>query len=409
MSSSLKPAVSRPETVRRVLLVEDDPGDAFLVRELLSEVGSSIELTLVASVSEALASSALATTECVLLDLQLPDLAGTDRLDGLRTLRGKAPDYCAICVLTGLDDEHLGAAAMAEGAQDYLVKGSVTGQLLARSVRYAVERRRAERSAARLREAQLEQAASARIERGLLPRLLLDGSFVAAERFYRPGRRRSVLGGDFYDALQCPDGSVHAIVGDVSGHGPDEAALGALLRVSWRALVLSGVGEPEVLPALQQVLNSERHAPALFTTVCTVALFHEDGDPPGSVRVRVRVAGHPPVLLVRPDAGELEHRLGPPLGVLDDAKWPSVETTLPVGWTLMLYSDGLIEGSASGYGGAPPGELLWSDGLLGLLREHRVEPLDQLPGRLVERAEQLNGGALVDDVAILLLSSRNGS
>ena len=385
-----------PSTVpRRVLLVEDDPGDVFLVRELLAEVGSPIELSVADSVAAAVSSGQLAVADCVLLDLQLPDIAGRDPLDALRALRGQAPAFCAICVLTGLDDEHLGAAAMAEGAQDYLVKGAVDGELLTRSVRYAVERRRAERNAVRLREAQLERAESARVERGLLPRLLLDGSFVAGQPFYRPGRR-SLLGGDFYDAIRCPDGSVHAIVGDVSGHGPDEAALGALLRVSWRALVLSGVGEPEVLGALQQVLNSERHAPALFTTVCTIALHEEDS----GVLARVRVAGHPPPIMLRPELGELPYELGPPLGVLPDPDWPLVTTALPADWALMIYSDGLIEG----FNGPERSDRLWNTGLLELLGEHGGTELANLPRQLAEQAVDLNGGPLGDDVAILLLS-----
>jgi len=377
-----------------VLLVEDDPGDVLLVREMLAEVDAPIELTVADTVADAVGSGRLATADCVLLDLQLPGMAGRDPLDALRALLEQAPPYCAICVLTGLDDEKLGAAAMAEGAQDYLVKGSVDGSLLARSVRYAVERRRAERNAVRLREAQLARAESARVERGLLPRLLLDGSFVAANPFYRPGRR-SPLGGDFYDALRCPDGSVHAIVGDVAGHGPDEAALGALLRVSWRALVLSGVGEPEVLPALQQVLNSERHEPALFTTVCTMALYESDR----TVLVRARVAGHPPPIMLHPDLAELPHLVGPPLGVLADPEWPAVTTALPPGWALMLYSDGLIEG----WSGPDRLDRLWNTGLLALLEEHRDTALSALPGRLVEQAVRLNGGPLGDDVAILLL------
>jgi serine phosphatase RsbU (regulator of sigma subunit) len=385
----------------RVLLVEDDPRDVFLVRELLDEVQAPIQLTVADTVAAATRPSAIAGIDCVLLDLQLPDQTG-DRLAGLRALRATIPENCAICVLTGFDDEHLGAAAMAEGAQDYLVKGAVEGQLLARSVRYSVERRRAERNAVRLREAELEQAASARIERGLLPRLLLDNSFVNSHRFYRPGRRRSLLGGDFYDALRCPDGSVHAVVGDVSGHGPDEAALGAQLRVAWRALVLSGVGEPEVLPGLQQVLNTEKPRPGMFTTLCTVALYPDPES--GNTLARLRVAGHPPPMLARPEPRTLPHTIGPPLGVLDDASWPSVETALPPDWVLMLYSDGLIEGKANGFGGAEPGELLWDTGLLVLLTEHRNDPLPDLAGRLVERAETMNGGPLVDDVAILLLT-----
>ncbi|HZZ51813.1 MAG TPA: SpoIIE family protein phosphatase [Pseudonocardia sp.] len=398
---SQSPVTTSGTATYRVLLVEDDPQDVFLVRELLDEVSAPIELTVVDTVAAATQPSALAGIDCVLLDLQLPDQTG-DRLAGLRALRATVAENCAICVLTGFDDEHLGAAAMAEGAQDYLVKGAVEGQLLARSVRYAVERRRAERNAVRLREAELEQAASARIERGLLPRLLLDDSFVSSHRFYRPGRRRSLLGGDFYDALRCPDGSVHAVVGDVSGHGPDEAALGAQLRVAWRALVLSGVGEPEVLPGLQLVLNTEKPRPGMFTTLSTVALYPDTES--GNILVRIRVAGHPPPMLTRPEQRVLPHRIGPPLGVLDEPCWPAVESELPPGWVMMLYSDGLIEGKANGLGGAEPGDLLWDTGLLTLLVEHRDDPLSDLAGRLVERAEDMNGGPLVDDVAILLLT-----
>ena len=131
--------------------------------------------------------------------------------------------------------------------------------MLVRAIRYAVERRRAETSLLRLREEQLVAAESSRLERGLLPSPLLAGSPVRAHTFYRSGRTRAVIGGDFFDAVLGPDGTVHAIVGDVCGHGPDEAALGALLRVSWRALVLAGVDEPQLLPKLQQVLVSERH------------------------------------------------------------------------------------------------------------------------------------------------------
>ena len=106
--------------------------------------------------------------------------------DCLRTLLASDP-LAAVCVLTGLDDEHLGTAAVAAGAQDYLVKGKVDGPLLVRAIRYAVERRRAETSMLRLREEQLVAAESARLERGLLPSPLLAGSDV------HPNRKRAPL------------------------------------------------------------------------------------------------------------------------------------------------------------------------------------------------------------------------
>jgi serine phosphatase RsbU (regulator of sigma subunit) len=387
-----------PAAPRHVLLVEDDPGDVFLVRELLAEVDPELGVTVAESVSEVVKRGLLARCDCVLLDLNLP---GSDGLDGLRTIL-RTEGAPAVCVLTGLDDEHLGTAAVAAGAQDYLVKGKVDGQVLIRAVRYAVERRRAEASLLRLREEQLAAAESARLERGLLPSPLLAGSPVRARSFYRAGRTRSLIGGDFFDAVLGPTGTVHAIVGDVCGHGPDEAALGALLRVSWRALVLSGVDEPQVLPKLQQLLVSERHDRSLFTTVCTVA-FGSEVDPAdgrSKTEMLVRLAGHPPPISLIPSPRPAAPPVGLPLGVVVDAAWESASFELGTEWALLLHTDGLIEGR-----GPVPGEPLWEDGLLDMLEQERDTDLEQLPARLVERAQDLNGGPLSDDVAILLLSS----
>ena len=104
----------------------------------------------------------------------------------------------AVCVLTGRQDEHLGVVAVAEGAQDYLVKGQVDGVLLTRALRYAVERKRADENARRLREVELRQAESARLERGLLPQPLMDTDRIAGAPLLpaRPARgpdRRRLL------------------------------------------------------------------------------------------------------------------------------------------------------------------------------------------------------------------------
>lgn len=389
-------------SARRVLLVEDDPDDVFLVQEQLAEVDPELKLTVAGSVVEVIDRGLITACDCVLLDLNVP---GSNGLEGLRALLLAAPD-AAVCVLTGLDDEHLGIAAVAEGAQDYLVKGKADGPVLIRAIRYAVERRRAEASMMRLHAEQLAAAESLRLERGLLPKPLLDGSTVAAVPFYRPGRTRAAVGGDFYDAVLGPSGTVHAIVGDVAGHGPDEAALGALLRVSWRALVLAGVDEAEVLPKLQQVLVSERHEDSLFTTVCTVALRHGDGGGDGGgdgTEITVRVAGHPPPVVLSPWLARLQVPVGLPLGIASARSWPPGYARVGAGWVLMLHTDGLVEGR-----GRVPGELLWEEGLHEVLVEEAGVPLPVLPPRLVERAEEINGGPLLDDVAILLLSDAGG-
>ena len=113
----------------------------------------------------------------------------------------------AVCVLTGRSDEHLGVAAVAEGAQDYLVKGQVDGVLLTRALRYAVERKRADENARRLREVELRQAESARLERGLLPQpLMTTDAGRGAHRSTGRAGTAALLGGDFFDVVQTGAG-----------------------------------------------------------------------------------------------------------------------------------------------------------------------------------------------------------
>lgn len=123
----------------RVLLVEDNPGDARLIREMLNEVRSAaIELVCADRLDEAVQAVAAEPFAIVLLDLNLPDSTGIETFVRLRDM---APDI-PVVVLSGLDDENAAVHAVQEGAQDYLVKGHVDGPLLVRAIRYAIERNR---------------------------------------------------------------------------------------------------------------------------------------------------------------------------------------------------------------------------------------------------------------------------
>jgi len=140
----------------RILLVEDNPGDARLLRETLREAeGFPFELAHAARLGDAagLAEGA----HVVLLDLSLPDAHG---LQTVHTMLEAAPEL-PIVVLTGTDDEGLALRAVHAGAQDYLTKGRVDGPLLARSIRYAIERKRLETERARLLRSEREARATA--------------------------------------------------------------------------------------------------------------------------------------------------------------------------------------------------------------------------------------------------------
>ena len=138
-ASALIPAPRRP-SAPRILLVEDSPGDALLISEMLLESGRRWDLVHVTRIRTALDVLTAETIDCVLLDLSLPD---ADDLDALQALERAVPSV-PVVVLTHLSDDRLAAESLAHGAQDFLSKRILTSELLARSLRYAIERKSAE-------------------------------------------------------------------------------------------------------------------------------------------------------------------------------------------------------------------------------------------------------------------------
>jgi serine phosphatase RsbU (regulator of sigma subunit) len=394
------PRGKAPSDTLTLLVIEDDPTGPPIVPEMLDSAGRPIRLRTARNLTEA---ERLLThdVQCILLDLALPApgraAAEDDELAVLRHVLQLAPRH-AVLALTASCDAERGAEAVRVGAQDYLFRDELDGRLLSRAIRYAVERKRSETAERRLTESRLRAQENARLERGLLPNPLLDGSSLRFAARYRPGRSRALLGGDFYDTVRTPDGTVHAMIGDVCGHGPDEAALGVELRIAWRALTLAGLCGDELLSTLQQVLEHERDNEEIFATLCTVDIA------PDGRRAGLCLAGHPSPLIARPDRqAELlpYNNNGPALGLLPRARWPRMQVELGPAWSLMLYTDGLIEGRV-GEGG----ERLGLEGMVELVRRRLAEGLggEDLLRATVNEVRDLNGGELADDVAVVLLS-----
>ncbi|MGW5851533.1 PP2C family protein-serine/threonine phosphatase [Streptomyces sp. NPDC055254] len=408
-------AQATPHTTALTLLViEDDPAGGLTVPEILDRDGHRIRLRTARNLTEA---QRLLTPDvhCILLDLALTDTgprtsaapspsgtgattaAPVDELAALRHVLRIAPRH-AVLVLTAEADADRAAEAVRVGAQDFLFRDELDGRLLSRAIRYAVERKRADIAQYKLAESKLRAQENARLERGLLPNPLLEGSDLRFAARYRPGRSRALLGGDFYDTVRTPDGTVHAMIGDVCGHGPDEAALGVELRIAWRALTLAGLCGDDLLATLQQVLEVERPSEEIFATLCTVDIA------PDGRRAGLCLAGHPSPLIARPGrpAQLLPYESsGPALGLLPRARWPRRQVELGGTWSLMLYTDGLIEGRI-GEGK----ERLGQDGMVEMINRHLDRGLtgEGLLEASVTEARRLNGGELTDDVAVVLLS-----
>jgi phosphoserine phosphatase RsbU/P len=121
---------------KHILLIEDNPGDADLIRLRLVEAHSDARVSCVDRLSTGLASILVEAPAMVLLDLNLPDSHGADTY---RTILKEAPNV-PVVVLSGLDDEELAVNAVHQGVQDYLIKGTFDSRQLARAMRYAIER-----------------------------------------------------------------------------------------------------------------------------------------------------------------------------------------------------------------------------------------------------------------------------
>ncbi|MFG2430893.1 PP2C family protein-serine/threonine phosphatase [Streptomyces sp. NPDC048590] len=375
----------------RIVLIEDDAADALLVEELLHDTGLRFELTPARTLAEARVVLAVRQADCILLDLHLPDLTGTA---GVTTIRRLAP-HTAVIVLTGMSETQAGADAMAAGAQDYLVKGNVDADLLGRTVRYAVYRGQTERASAEAQATRLRAEENARLERGLLPRPMLATSTVTVTTRYLPGRDQALLGGDFLDVVEGDDGLLHAVVGDVSGHGPDAAALGVFLRIAWRSLVLGGHRGTELLHLLERILIAERGTRSMFATCALLSLDRVAGT------VVVHLAGHDVPLLTTAAGTETTNAAhGIALGIAPELRfWPETVIRLPPAGALTLFTDGLTEG----HSGTGDGERLGVEGLLALIEKLPVADPGAHIDLLIKETRALNAGRHTDDLAVLRL------
>jgi serine phosphatase RsbU (regulator of sigma subunit) len=380
----------------RIFLLEDDPGDALLVRELLIDTGLRHRLQWAQTLADAIAQLGRDVPDCVLMDLHLPDASGIEAVQELQ----QACSPAGVIVLTGLSESRTAIAAVLGGAQDYLVKDQVDADQLGRAIRYAVHRKRAELAAVELAANRVRAQENARLEHGLLPQPMLTSDALRVTSRYLPSRDQAQLGGDFLDVVQTGPDVVHAIIGDVSGHGPDEAALGVSLRISWRALVLAGHTGIDALDHLEQILVAERTEPEVFTTCSTLTIDL------ARHTAQVLLAGHHEPLLLDGGASLARATFGAALGISPGRRrWTPTTIDLPESGALVLYTDGLIEG----HDGSPEAEghipgRLGVEGLLKLISAApRGEP-GALLDHLVTTAQALDGGRHEDDLAILHLS-----
>lgn len=345
-----------PESVRtKVLLIEDNPGDSRLIQLMLLEAGAELfELEQVDRLSAGLDRLSAGGIGVVLSDLSLPDSHG---LNTFARLHASAPEV-PIIVLSGLNDTTLAVQAVHEGAQDYLIKGQVDGQLLVRAMRYAIERKRmalqlahyAEelRSKNALLEADFSMARE--IQEIFLPHQYptFPHSVAPEEsalKFFHRYLPAAAVGGDFFDIFAITDTTAGVFICDVMGHGMRAALVTAIMRGLVEELMPVAADAGKFLTEINRSLHTilrRTQEPFMATAFYVVADV-------AAGELRFANAGHPSPFLIRRKSDIanplkfFDARHGPALGLFDKSNYPNCHVALELNDLLLLFTDGLYE------------------------------------------------------------------
>ncbi|HLH52803.1 MAG TPA: SpoIIE family protein phosphatase [Verrucomicrobiae bacterium] len=339
----------------KVLLIEDNPGDARLIEIMLEEeAGTLFEIEQVDRLARGLERLREGGYGMVLADLSLPDSQGLESFQQLHALAPELP----IIVLSGLRDTTIALQAVHEGAQDFLIKGHVDGAMLVRAMRYAIERKRLteqlNKYAEELRSKNAQLEADFNMAREI-QQVFLPQQYPGIPSWLEPAQSAlkfahhylpsAAVGGDFFDVFQVTDSSAGIIICDVMGHGMRAALITAVMRGLVEELVPvaddPGRFLAEVNRSLRAILKRTRE-PFLATAFYLVA----DAQ---SGELRYSSAGHPSPFRVQKrnrrvellNSADPQH--GPALGLFEKPVYPTCRAQAAPGDLIVLFTDGIYE------------------------------------------------------------------
>ncbi len=338
----------------RVLLVEDNVGDARLLQEMLRENATlSFHLVWADSLAKARAHLTHDKFDVAIVDLSLPD---ANDLDTVIQTNQLSPDL-PIIVLTGSAGDEKGLRALREGAQDYLSKGRVDPELLVRTIRYAIERKSLETKLAhyarelqdRNDQIQNDLILAREVQTALLPQHLPtfpagatpETSALRFQHYYQPA---SYLAGDFFDIFPINDTTAGIFICDVMGHGVRPALITAIIRPLVDELAPQSTDPSQLLTTINRklvaILQQTKN-----TIYATASYLIADA---ANHRLHYATAGHPSPLHLNPITHTVtplpvNHTPGPALGLFDDSHYTTFRQPLNPGDLILLYTDGITE------------------------------------------------------------------
>ncbi|MBN1589631.1 MAG: SpoIIE family protein phosphatase [Pirellulales bacterium] len=370
----------------RILLVEDDEDDVWVLRGLLADRWEvPYELIHAETLAVALQHCAGGRIDLILLDLSLPDSRGLETFLIMNAEAGDVP----IVVLTGETNETLGINAVQAGAEDYLIKGQMDDQLLVRSIRFAIERRRRHRAERQLRDTSQEFRTAQQIQKRLFPLTSpqLEGFDIASALY--PAKATA---GDYFDYITMRDGRLAVVIGDVTGHGMGPALLMAETRACLRGLVETSDDPAEILTRANRALARDTDD-SLFVTLMFAAID------PVSRELEYASAGQRGYLLDNSGAILVLDSTSLPLGIDASTSVPSLPLgRLKSGQIVAMFTDGLVEAES------PNHERLGADRVLECIQSLRQRRASDIVTGLRDLVDRFSGDRpKADDITIVVV------
>ena len=350
----------------RVLLVEDDPGDAALLRiQLREQERPRFDVIHATSLSEARDKVETEAIDVVLLDLSLPDSTGVRTVAMMRATASSLP----IVIMTGLLDPQVADKALEMGAQDYLIKGEDKGMSVTRAIRYAMARMAAQIERQFLIERLEQEQAATRHEldeaRAMQFSILPRGSAlenrlasmnVEIVSYFEPS---FAVGGDLWGCMDYGQDRVAVYAFDFSGHG-----VSAALNVFRLHTLITEYGRPEDAPGT----TLKKINRALVTSLkrgqyATIFLGIIDTQ---TDTLTWAASGYPRPILFTTDGGsQTLNSSGIPIGLVASASYENRQIPFPSGTSLFLHSDAMEEARTG------ESDMLGDEPLQSMIASHR--------------------------------------
>jgi serine phosphatase RsbU (regulator of sigma subunit) len=370
----------------KILLIEDDPDDVWILRSLLGDRWDGpLDMVNVELLSSALEACRRDRFDVLLLDLSLPDSQGLETFLQLYAQAGDIP----IVVITGLADERTAIKAVQAGAQDYLIKGQVDDNLLIRPLRYAIERSRRDRAERELRATSEEFRIAQKIQQRLFPTEApcLPGFDIAGAVY-----PATATAGDYFDYIPLRGDCLGIVVGDVSSHGMGPALVMAETRSCLRTLAQSHDDVGEMLTRANRLLacdSDDLH-------YVTLALARLE---PKTRRMTYASAGQRGYLFDAAGNVQALDATSAPLGIDKEMCVPVAPAViLEPGQMLVFFTDGVVEAESHGHArfGVPR--------VMQLIRSERDKPAAQIVAAIYQAVCDFRGhGSQLDDITAVVV------